>query len=208
MTFQFWILYCSTLFLASLVPGPSMLLALNHGMRYGAKRTMVTASGNVLASLIQASVSLAGLGALLLTSQTLFLTIKWLGALYLIYIGVQTFRASSMVVDKSKDDTEVTTKSHYKMFLEAFFVAMGNPKAILFFSALFPQLLDMNTLSISQFLGAMVTLAIIAFLCFMIYAIGGERVISLFRKSSFGTIINRVLGSTFVGSGLAILVKK
>lgn len=208
MTFQFWILYCSTLFLASLVPGPSMLLALNHGMRFGARRTMITAGGNVTASLIQASISIAGLGALLLASQKLFFTIKWLGAIYLIYIGIQTFRSSNIVVNKSETQGEENSKPSHKMFLEAFLVAMGNPKAILFFSALFPQFIDMNKLAISEIIAAMATLALVAFICFMIYAVGGERVISLFRKGAVGKVINRVLGTTFIGSGLAILVKK
>jgi threonine/homoserine/homoserine lactone efflux protein len=65
MSLEFWLLYTVTVFLASISPGPSMLLALTHGMKYGARRTMATAAGNVVASLLQATVSIAGLGAVL-----------------------------------------------------------------------------------------------------------------------------------------------
>ncbi len=209
MTLQFWFLYCSTLFLASIIPGPSMLLALNHGMRFGAKRTMITASGNVVASLIQAAVSLAGLGALLIASENLFFTIKWLGAAYLIFIGIQTFRSSNIAVDtKEENGGEKAPKPLHKMFFESFFVAMGNPKAILFFSALFPQFIKIESVNFLQLLGALGTLAVIAFLCFMLYALGGEKIITLFKKSSVGKVINRVIGTTFIGSGVAILAKK
>ncbi len=208
MTFQFWLLYCGTLFLASIIPGPSMLLALNHGMLYGAKRTMVTASGNVTASLVQAGISIAGLGALLVASQTLFLTIKYLGALYLIYIGIKTFRAPNFsAVQEDSEDNRVQLPI-WKMFLDAFLVAMGNPKAILFFTALFPQFVNLSTISAIELFGAFVSLAIIAFLCFMIYALGGEKVIALFKRDKIGKRINKLIGTIFIGSGLAILFKR
>jgi len=184
-----------------------MLLALNHGMQYGAKRTVITASGNVTASLIQASVSLAGLGAILIASEMLFLLIKLIGALYLIFMGIQTFR-SSHLVDNSTIENEDSLKPYHKMFFESFLVAMGNPKAILFFSALFPQFINIESFALSELFAAMVTLAAVAFICFMIYAIGGERIISLFNKGSIGRMINKVIGTTFVGSGLAIILKR
>ncbi len=208
MTFQFWLLYCGTLFLASIIPGPSMLLALNHGMLYGAKRTMATASGNVTASLVQAGVSIAGLGALLLTSQKLFLTIKYLGALYLIYIGIKTFRASNFTASQDSSTENRTPLPFRKMYWEAFLVAMGNPKAILFFTALFPQFINVSTINGIELFGAFVSLAVVAFLCFMIYALGGEKVITLIKRDKIGKRINKLIGTIFVGSGLAILIRR
>ncbi len=209
MNSQFLLLYCTTLFLASIIPGPSMLLALNHGMRFGAKRTVATASGNVTASLLQASISLTGLGALLAASETLFLTIKWIGAAYLIIIGIQAYRSTNIIVETERNTSkEPQVKPLHKMFLEAFCVAMGNPKAILFFSALFPQFINMETIKAAELIGAMAMLALIAFLCFMIYAVGGEKVIALFKKSRLGRVINKVVGTAFIGSGIGILIKK
>lgn len=209
MTLNFWLLYCSTLFLASIIPGPSMLLALNHGMRFGAKRTVATALGNVTASLIQALVSVAGLGALLIASEKLFLGIKWCGALYLIYIGVTSFLSSDdMVKSEEKSDNQAEGKPLAKMFGEAFLVAMGNPKAIIFFSALFPQFINMETINLLEITGALGTLAVIAFICFMLYAFGGEKIIAVFKKNAIGKWFNKIIGTTFIGSGIAILVKR
>lgn len=209
MTLNFWLLYCSTLFLASIIPGPSMLLALNHGMRFGAKRTVATALGNVTASIIQASVSVAGLGALLIASENLFLGIKWCGALYLIYIGIASFLSSSeMVTSDAGCDNKSEVKPLTKMYGEAFLVVMGNPKAIIFFSALFPQFINMETVNLWEIIGALGTLAVIAFICFMIYALGGERIIATFKKNTVGKWFNKIIGTTFIGSGIAILVKR
>ncbi len=97
MSLEFWLLYAVTVFLASISPGPSMLLALTHGMKYGTRRTIATAAGNVIASLLQAAVSIAGLGAILTLSEGVFSVIRWLGAGYLIYLGIVTWRSSSLL---------------------------------------------------------------------------------------------------------------
>ncbi len=76
MSLNFILLYSMTVFIASIIPGPSMLLALTHGMQYGAKRTIASAMGNVTVSLIQASISIAGLGAILIASEAIFQFIK------------------------------------------------------------------------------------------------------------------------------------
>ena len=81
VSIEFWIVYATTVLVASLVPGPSMLLALTHGTRFGAKRTIVTAVGNTTASFLQAVVAIAGLGAILTASGTVFQVIKHSGCL-------------------------------------------------------------------------------------------------------------------------------
>lgn len=170
---------------------------------------MATAIGNVSASLIQASVSIVGLGALLISSQTIFSGVKWAGAIYLIFIGVQTFIAGSTISTNNQSPVEAEEpKELHSMFLNAFLVAMGNPKAILFFAALFPQFINLKTISLVELVGAMVQLAFIAFICFMIYAIGGEKVVLLFKGNRAGRLINKIIGAEFIGSGVALLIKK
>lgn len=88
MNAETWIAFLITLYTVSIIPGPSMLLALTHGLRFGAKAALATASGNMLASTIQAAVSIAGLGAIIAASGTIFFAIKYLGAVYLIYLGI------------------------------------------------------------------------------------------------------------------------
>ncbi len=100
MSLNFIVLYSMTVFIASIIPGPSMLIALTHGMQYGAKKTIASALGNVTVTLLQALISIAGLGTILIASETIFHLIKWAGAAYLIYIGITIICSNRMLVAK------------------------------------------------------------------------------------------------------------
>ncbi len=181
-----------------------MLLALTHGMNYGAKRTLSSAMGNVTVTLVQASISIAGLGTILVASEAVFNTIKWAGAAYLIYIGIGLFLSpkSSLPLSEYKNPTKEL--SLRKMYLQAVFVTAGNPKAIVFFTAIFPQFIDPDFYLIQSCM-LLVICAFVAFACFMIYAIGGQEIVSLFSKTTVGQYINRGIGVTFIGVGIGLV---
>ena len=92
------------------------------------------------------------------------------------------------------------------MYLQSAFVTAGNPKAIVFFTAVFPQFIDPNAAYLSQFYILISICAFIAFNCFMIYAIGGQKIVSLLSKATIGKYIKRVIGSTFIGVGVGLAV--
>lgn len=206
MSFNFILLFSMTVFVASIIPGPSMLLALTHGMQYGAKRTMASAMGNVTVTLIQASVSIAGLGTILIASETTFQIIKWAGAAYLIYMGISMLCSSKMSLSPNESNHTNQSNSLRRMYLQSAFVTAGNPKAIVFFTAVFPQFIDPNAAYLSQFCILLSICAFIAFNCFMIYAIGGQKIVSLFSKATVGKYIKRVIGGTFIGAGIGLAV--
>lgn len=204
MSFEFWFIYSLTVFIASIMPGPSMLLALTHGMKYGAKRTIASAMGNLSITLIQAAISIAGLGAILLASEGLFNIIKWVGAVYLIYIGLSIWCSPKISISEKSVDHPPFKAPLQKMYLQAAFVTAGNPKAIIFFTAVFPQFIDPNAAYATQFGMLMGTGGIIAFGCFMIYAIGGQKIVSLFSTATLGKYINKIIGGTFIGAGIGL----
>lgn len=204
MSFEFFLIYSITVFVASIVPGPSMLLALTHGMKYGAKRTVASAFGNLSISLIQAAISIAGLGAILLASEGLFNIIKWAGATYLIYIGIRMWSSPKMIISEKPTGNLAHKVPLHKMYLQAALVTAGNPKAIVFFTAVFPQFIDTNAAYVPQFAILMGTVGIIAFSCFMIYAIGGQKIMSIFSKDTIGRYINKLIGGTFIGAGIVL----
>ena len=208
MSLEFWLLYALTVFLASISPGPSMLLALTHGMKYGARRTMATAAGNVVASLLQAAVSIAGLGAVLTLSDSVFAVVRWLGAGYLIYLGIVTWRSSSLMQAGEEDGAPGPVLTLRSMFLRSFFVAVGNPKAIIFFTALFPQIVGSGVRHFTEVSILFATLALIAFLCFMLYATAGQRILGLFSRRAAGKNLNRIAGGAFIGAGIGLAVNR
>lgn len=204
MSSNFILLYSMTVFIASIIPGPSMLLALTHGMQYGARKSIASALGNVTVTLVQASISIAGLGTILIASETVFHIIKWVGAAYLIYIGISIFCTSKMSLSQCDLTHTSKLKSLKKMYLQATFVTAGNPKAIIFFTAIFPQFIDPNAGYLFQSCILICICAFIAFICFMIYAIGGQKIVSLFSEATVGKYIKRVIGSTFIGAGVGL----
>ena len=206
MSFNFILLFSMTVFIASIIPGPSMLLALTHGMNFGVKRTIASALGNVTVTMIQASISIAGLGAVLMTSETVFQVIKWAGAIYLIYMGVNLLRSSKTLLSPIELNHSENRNSLRKMYLQGAFVTAGNPKAIVFFTAIFPQFVDPDAAYLNQFYILLSICAFIAFTCFMIYAIAGSRIVSIFSSSSVGKYIKRIIGGTFIGAGIALAI--
>lgn len=205
MSPHFILLYTATVLIASIIPGPSMLLALTHGMQYGIKKTTASALGNVIVTLVQAMVSIAGLGTVLMASQTLFHLVKWAGAGYLVYIGVRMFFAPGMAAGNEYQQVKRTVPAR-KMFLQGALVTAGNPKAIVFFTAVFPQFLDPGKGYLVQSFFLLTIIAPIAFGCFMIYAACGKQIISMFSGAGIGKACNRIIGSTFIGAGIGLAV--
>ena len=203
MSFEFWSVYVISVFLASIIPGPSMILALSHGIKYGAKRTLYTALGNSAASFLQAVVSIAGLGALLVASNTAFMLVKLAGAAYLVWLGLMVLFSGEMSLEDDNADAGRNV-SNKKLFLQGFWVAAGNPKAIIFFSALFPQFISSGQASVQHFAMLLILLTAIAFGCMMIYACGGEKVKGIIKETAVCKCINKVLGATFVGLGVTL----
>jgi len=209
MTFDSFAEYFVVVFIATISPGPSMLLALNHGVNHGVMRSIYSAIGNVLGNLLMALVSIAGLGVILAASGRLFNCIKWLGACYLILVGIKTvFSSDKNAARENEPGSRQYRKSGSLLFLDGFLIAIGNPKGILFFTALFPQFIDARASSIGRFLAVFITLGLIAFGCYMLYAGFGVKLNRLFRRQAFRKAFNRITGSLLIGTCLTIAFSK
>jgi homoserine/homoserine lactone efflux protein len=201
------LLYSFTVFVASIIPGPSMLLALNHGIKYGLKYTLFTAFGNVTATLIQAILSILGLSFVLLQSEIIFYIIKYIGVAYLIFIGMKMFFSKKNNFDNKNNILKKTYKFH-SLFFEAFALTIGNPKAIIFFTALFPQFINLKNNTNFQYFVILILLLIIAFFSMMIYGFLEEKLANLLSNLKIQKIFNRIIGGTFIGLGISLAVSK
>lgn len=201
-------LYLTTIFVASIIPGPSMLLALTHGGLYGVRRTIASAMGNVTVTVLQAVISGIGLGTVLMASESAFQLIKWGGAAYLIYMGIATWRLPVKVQNSKVKDGLESKMTLSGMYWQAAIVTAGNPKAVLFFTAIFPQFIQSESSFVRQLLILMGIGAVVAFGCFMMYAVGGNKMMNLFSKAPTRKRLNRIIGSTFIGSGISLAVSR
>lgn len=205
MDLHIWFVYLLTITVLILTPGPMVLLTMNHGMHYGAKRSIVTALAGLGASLSLMCISTCGLGALLLASETAFRVLQIVGALYLFYMGYQTWTSKSSSFNKLDSNGRTELIPRRKMVKKALLVGFSNPKDILFFSALFPQFINIHSDKLPQFAILAVTWAIVDFAAMMMYAFSADKIAPWLKRSDRVKIFNRISGSAFFGIATALL---
>lgn len=207
MDLAFWALFAVTLFTASMVPGPSTLIAFTHGARFGWKRALATALGNMTASVLQAILACAGLGLVLAKSAVLFTLIKYAGAVYLVYLGYSMWRSSANGIDIGRGASS-DAETLARLYRGGFLVAAANPKAIVFFTALFPQFLDQTGTAITQLAGMVLLIALVSFSVAMIYGCLGSRLSALQLSRLFMARVHKTIGGLFVASGIGLAASR
>lgn len=139
MSFDVWLLYVGTVLIFMSTPGPSHLLMLSVSMSNGFRRSLATAAGDLSANALQMMLAGLGLAAAVTASRHGFAVIKWAGVLYLVWIGVRQIAASF----HAKTDTcRGRRASVGSLWVRGFVTSAANPKAVVFFAALFPQFLN------------------------------------------------------------------
>ena len=139
MTLEVWLLYIGTILLFMSTPGPSHLLMISVSMSNGFHRSLATAAGDLSANVIQILLAGFGLAAIVMSSQYGFAVVKWFGMAYLVWIGIKTIISSFKRQDNSTSYPRATLTS---LWLRGFITSAANPKAVVFFAALFPQFID------------------------------------------------------------------
>jgi len=209
-----WLLFIAVGFAAVASPGPAILLAISNSVRFGMAKVLLSSLGNITGLFILSTAAIFGLGAILKTSNTLFLVVKVLSATYLIYLGIRQLRsktpffAEQMTADQYEHSKNSNIKSNLKIFSEGFLIAMTNPKAILFFTALFPPFIDTTRALPQQFLIMTFTFMAMSFICLMSYGFLASRVKGWFAIGNRTTWFNRILGSIFITIGAGVLTLK
>jgi threonine/homoserine/homoserine lactone efflux protein len=202
--------YLSYVAISALVassPGPSNFLAAKNGARSGLIAATVAITGHMSAVLMLAILSAIGVGAMILAAEWLFNTIKMLGAGYLIYLGFKMFRSQvgSMPELALENPKKASLK---KLWLEHFFVAIGNPKALLFFTALFPQFIDINQGLTAQFLPFLMISMCSSFLFPFSYALFAYRLSKIKKIKKVKRWASKGTGIAFLGFGIALALTK
>jgi threonine/homoserine/homoserine lactone efflux protein len=196
-----WLAYVAAVFVISGSPGPNMLLSLTHGIHHGLIRTFSTMLGLLSGLAIILSISLGGLGAVLVASTTAFEVIKYVGAAYLIYLGIRVWRTADVRILTEGSSAPV---SAWARFRTGMFVSLSNPKAILFCVAFFPQFLDRRQPLALQAAILLATFVVIETCWMLVYAGGGARLAAWLRRGRRMRWFNRASGSVFIGAGLLL----
>ena len=167
---------------------------------------MSTVLGGAVAALILMIISIIGLGAILSASETLFFSIKLLGAAYLIYLGVNAWRDSYKKVNPEQlNNTNLTELSYFGLFRKGFLVGISNPKDLLFFAALLPSFLNSEVSQITQFMALAGTWFVVDVSAMYMYASLGCKVSPWFSKERNIKFFERTTGSIFIFTGGALI---
>ena len=200
MSIQTWLAFVIASQLLFLIPGPTLLLVISYAISQGRSVALASVAGVALGDFIAMSTSLAGLGALVLASATLFQVIKWIGALYLIYLGIKIIRSASSAA--ASNIVEVGTESHARIFRHAAAVTALNPKSIVFFIAFVPQFIATDAPLLPQFSLLIATFVIMAALNAMAFALLADLLRSKITKPGVLAWLTRAGGGALVTMGV------
>jgi threonine/homoserine/homoserine lactone efflux protein len=206
MPLHTWWTFAVAAFFISGTPGPNMLYMLNSGIRHGLKPTFFTMAGCMLALLSISTASALGLGAVLAESPHVFDVLRYLGAAYLIYLGVRAAFAPAAGNPVNTETTAIPAAiTPYMHFRSGFMVCISNPKALLFATAFFPQFINDSAPRLPQFAILLTTGFCIELGWYMIYATGGSRIAKYLREARTQKILNRCIGTLFAVFGVLLL---
>jgi threonine/homoserine/homoserine lactone efflux protein len=207
MSLTTYLLYVAAVAVLVLSPGPTMLTCMTTALNKGRSSALAAAVGSISAVVGVMTLSALGLGALLAASELAFTAIKVIGALYLIWLGVKTFCSHAEAVDIKRAETDggQRLRSHY---VRGFLVGSSNPKAILFFTAFFPQFLNPIEPFIPQYSILAITFIAFEFSVLAMCAFGVSAIAPILRSQWHMRWINRVTGGLFATMGGLLLLSR
>ncbi len=199
MSFEAWAAFAAATSILLIIPGPTILLVVSYALGQGWRTALPVAVGVALGDFTAMTLSMLGIGALLAASATVFTILKWIGAAYLIYLGIKLFRAGGAL----QADPRTEAVSPATMVGHAWLVTALNPKSITFFVAFLPQFLNRNADFFTQMMIFEATFLILAFANALGYALVAARARSLVRNPRAIGIFNKTGGSLLIGAGIA-----
>ena len=200
MDLHLWLAFVAASTALLLIPGPTVLLVLSYALSKGRSVAVASAAGVALGDFVAMTASLLGLGALVLASATLFTALKWIGAVYLVWLGVKLLRsAPSVGLDTMATGRDVTARS---VFGHAAMVTALNPKSIAFFIAFVPQFLRPDAPLLPQFFILIATFVTLAAMNALAYAFLADRLRAAIGRPSVITWLTRAGGATLIAMGV------
>ncbi|KDM91587.1 LysE family translocator [Photobacterium galatheae] len=203
--FSTLLLYCIASFTVTVIPGPTMLLSLSNGVTKNKKIICYGILGAALSDAILISAVGLGLGALMATSETLFLTVKYCGVAYLLWLAYQLWKNTPSVTAFTAEKLQAA-QAHQPViaFRRSLFAALSNPKGLLFFGAFLPQFLDLTAPVFMQYVFFAIATIVIDIAVMLVYATAGFQAANYLSVSRLKSL-NRTCASVLVAmaSGLA-----
>ena len=202
MSIEHWLAFVAASAVLLLIPGPTILLVISYALGHGRKAATATVAGVALGDFTAMTASMLGLGALLAASAAIFTGLKWIGAAYLIYLGIKLWRVPVSANASEAEEGETSKERPFRIFLHTYAVTALNPKSIIFFVAFLPQFLDTSKPIAVQMIIFEVTFLVLATLNATTYGLMASMARKTIRKPNVQRLVNRTGGTLMIGAGL------
>lgn len=190
------VIFALVAFIGIATPGPTVLLALTNGTRFGVRASLAGVAGAVLSDFVLICAVAIGLGAVLAASEFWFSVVKWVGVAYLAYLGVRLLGSKGTLTVPDDQNTPVQGSSR-ALFARSFLVAVTNPKGYLFFSAFLPQFIAPTEPQLPQYVALGLTFAAIDVVVMLAYASAGAQAVRLLRSRGL-VWLDRICGGALL----------
>ena len=204
MSLHSWLIFVTFVLVATLTPGPAVLYITTSSTAHGWRKSIFAALGNVTGLLCLGIMAVTGLGAVVKTSALAFSVIKYIGAAYLVYLGCRMLLKKSSTAQMPATQPDNPDFSAPRTFFQAFGVAVSNPKAIVFLTALFPQFIVTSQPLFLQFIILISTLMAFSFIFLVFYAIIAQNARDWIDKPGKSKYFQLVSGATFICFGFLL----
>jgi len=202
MRWEVWLLFVVTEAVLSLTPGPAVLYVLSQAIQRGPGKSVWASWGILTANATYFILSATSLGAVIVASYKLFFLIKWIGAAYLVYLGISSFFGKSSVM--SLPEAGANGRSGIRILRDGFLLQAANPKALLFFTAILPQFIDAHHNVALQIFTLGISSILVEFAILFTYGQLAGRVLSTARSPRFEKLTNRIGGSLLILAGVGL----
>ncbi|MEO8132458.1 MAG: LysE family transporter [Betaproteobacteria bacterium] len=199
MDLHTWLIYFLAATGLSLSPGPNGLLALTHGALHGRRKALFTIFGGACGFIAVVALSMFGIGALLKASLVWLTVMKWVGAAYLVWLGIQVWRSPPIGIEAGGT---AEPRAGWSLFKQGALSALTNPKGLLFFTAFLPQFIDPARSLFVQFVIMAGTFAVIEIATEVFIATMAQRISPWLKR--VGRRFNQACGGVFMAIGVAL----
>jgi threonine/homoserine/homoserine lactone efflux protein len=198
MSIEAWLAFVLATSVLLLIPGPTILLVVSYALGQGWRAALPMAIGVALGDFTAMTLSMLGIGALLTASATLFTALKWLGAAYLVWLGIKLWRAGGKLDAEPRHDAASTAR----MIGHAWMVTALNPKSLTFFVSFLPQFLDSSRPFMTQMIIFEATFLTLAFANAFGYGFAASRARSVLGSERTIGLLNKTGGTLLIGAGV------
>ena len=189
-------------FIFGISPGPGTLAALSISTTQGLRSGLILGAGEAVGDVVYLTMAILSLGYLSIYLEPVMIFVRWIGAGYLIYLGIIQFRLSKLQLETRKQ-----ISNRIKLFLMGFLIGGTNPKVVLFYLSFIPLFLDLANINLTTGLQIIFTVYFSVFASLIVVCVAGNQIKTWISKPSSLKILNRITGIIMIIVGILLVMK-